>query len=422
MKKRKKLSLTTKILIALVLGAFTGVMLNIFSSMGAQDIIGTWFTGGIFELLGRMFIASIKMLVVPLVLVSLIIGAAGISDIKKLGRVGGKTLLFYISTTAIAITIALSLSYITNPGVGFNLGEELAKSEVAKTQAPSLVDTIAGIIPSNPFTAFSDGKMLQVIFFALIFGFAMAVLGDKVPTVRKFLEELNEIIMEMVMMIMKVAPYGVFALVANVFAKEGFSAFVPLLKYILTVFLALFIHFFVTYSVSLKVFANLSPLKFIKKFYPTMLVAFSTASSNATLPITMETAEKELGVSNKIASFTLPLGATINMDGTAIMQGAAVVFISQAYGIELTLANLAIVVLTATLASIGTAGVPGVGLITLSMVLKEAGLPIEGIALIMGIDRILDMTRTAVNISGDTIVSLIVAKSEGELDEKVFDS
>ena len=353
---------------------------------------------------------------------SLIIGAAGISDIKKLGRVGGKTLLFYISTTAIAITIALSLSYITNPGVGFNLGEELAKSEVAKTQAPSLVDTIAGIIPSNPFTAFSDGKMLQVIFFALIFGFAMAVLGDKVPTVRKFLEELNEIIMEMVMMIMKVAPYGVFALVANVFAKEGFSAFVPLLKYILTVFLALFIHFFVTYSVSLKVFANLSPLKFIKKFYPTMLVAFSTASSNATLPITMETAEKELGVSNKIASFTLPLGATINMDGTAIMQGAAVVFISQAYGIELTLANLAIVVLTATLASIGTAGVPGVGLITLSMVLKEAGLPIEGIALIMGIDRILDMTRTAVNISGDTIVSLIVAKSEGELDEKVFDS
>lgn len=422
MKTRKKVSLTTKILIALVLGAVTGIMMNIFSSMGAQNIISTWFTGGIFELLGRMFIASIKMLVVPLVLVSLIIGAAGISDIKKLGRVGGKTLLFYITTTAIAITIALSLSYITNPGVGFNLGEELAKSEIAKAEAPSLVDTIAGIIPSNPFTAFSDGKMLQVIFFALIFGFAMAVLGDKVKTVRTFLEELNEIIMEMVMMIMKVAPYGVFALVANVFAKEGFAAFIPLLKYIFTVFLALFIHFSVTYSISLKVFGKLSPFKFIKKFYPTMLVAFSTASSNATLPITMETAEKDLGVSNKIASFTLPLGATINMDGTAIMQGVAVVFISQAYGIELTLANLAIVVLTATLASIGTAGVPGVGLITLSMVLKEAGLPIEGIALIMGIDRILDMTRTAVNISGDTIVSLIVAKSEGELDEKVFES
>jgi len=422
MKKRKKVSLTTKILIALILGAVTGVTLNIFASLGAQDIIGTWLTGGIFDLVGRMFIASIKMLVVPLVLVSLIIGAAGISDIRKLGRVGGKTLLFYVSTTAIAITIALSLSYITNPGKGFNLGTELIKKEVAKAEAPSLVDTIAGIVPSNPFTAFSDGKMLQVIFFALIFGFAMAMLGDKVATVRKTLSELNEIIMEMVMMIMKVAPYGVFALVANVFAKEGFSAFVPLLKYIFTVFLALFIHFTVTYSLSLKFFAKLSPLKFVKKFYPTMLVAFSTASSNATLPITMETAEKELGVSKKIASFTLPLGATVNMDGTAIMQGAAVVFISQAYGIELTLANLAIVVLTATLASIGTAGVPGVGLITLSMVLKEAGLPIEGIALIMGIDRILDMTRTAVNISGDTIVSLIVAKSEDELDEKVFES
>ena len=422
MKKRKKVSLTTKILIALILGTVTGTLLNVFASLGAQDIIGTWFTGGIFDLVGRMFLSSIKMLVVPLVLVSLICGAAGISDIRKLGRVGGKTLLFYVSTTAIAITIALSLSYITNPGKGFNLGEDLAKSEIPNTEAPTFVDTIANIIPSNPFTAFSDGKMLQVIFFALIFGFAMAVLGEKVATVKKLTEELNEIVMEMVMMVMKVAPYGVFALVANVFAKEGFSAFAPLLKYIFTVFLALFIHFVFTYSLSLKIFAKLSPITFIKKFYPTMLVAFSTASSNATLPITMETAEKDLGVSNKIASFTLPLGATINMDGTAIMQGVAVVFISQAYGIDLTLASLAIVVLTATLASIGTAGVPGVGLITLSMVLKEAGLPIEGIALIMGIDRILDMTRTAVNISGDTIVSLIIAKSEGELDEKVFNS
>jgi len=422
MKKHKKVSLTTKILIALIFGAVTGTALNIFASLGAQDIIGTWLTGGIFDLVGRMFLASIKMLVVPLVLVSLICGAAGISDIRKLGRVGGKTLLFYISTTSIAITIALSLSYITNPGKGFNLGEHLSKSEISTVKTPTLVDTIANIIPSNPFTAFSDGKMLQVIFFALIFGFAMAVLGEKVATVKKLTEELNEIVMKMVMMVMEVAPYGVFALVANVFAKEGFSAFAPLLKYIFTVFLALFIHFIFTYSLSLKIFAKLSPITFIKKFYPTMLVAFSTASSNATLPITMETAEKDLGISNKIASFTLPLGATINMDGTAIMQGAAVVFISQAYGIELTLTNLAIVVLTATLASIGTAGVPGVGLITLSLVLKEAGLPIEGIALIMGIDRILDMTRTAVNISGDTVVSLIIAKSEGELDEKVFNS
>lgn len=422
MKKQKEVSLTTKILIALIFGVLTGTVLNILASLGAQDIIGPWVTDGIFDLVGRMFIASIKMLVVPLVLVSLILGAAGISDLKKLGRVGGKTLLFYVSTTAIAITIALSLSYITNPGKGFNLGEHLSKSQLTTTKAPTFVDTIVGIVPSNPFNAFSDGNMLQVIFFALIFGFAMAVLGEKVATVRKSTEELNEIVMKMVMMVMKVAPYGVFALVANVFAKEGFSAFVPLLKYILTVFLALFIHFSVTYSLSLKIFAKLSPITFIKKFYPTMLVAFSTASSNATLPITMETAEKDLGVSNKMASFILPLGATINMDGTSIMQGVAVVFISQAYGIDLTLSSLAIVVLTATLASIGTAGVPGVGLITLSMVLKEAGLPVEGIALIMGIDRILDMTRTAVNISGDTVVSLIIAKSEDELDEKVFNS
>jgi len=262
--------------------------------------------------------------------------------------------------------------------------------------------------------------MLQVIFFALVFGFSMAALGEKVQNVRTLIEQLNEIVMKMIMVVMATAPFGVFALVANVFAKEGFSAFVPLIKYIICVTVALLIQFSVTYGLALKIFARLSLITFIKKFYSTMLVAFSTASSNATLPVTMETAEKEMGVSNKIASFTLPLGATVNMDGTAIMQGCAVVFISQVYGIDLSLTALLTVVLTATIASIGTAGVPSVGLITLSMVLTQAGLPVEGIALIMGIDRILDMMRTAVNISGDTVVTLIVAKSEGELDESVF--
>jgi Na+/H+-dicarboxylate symporter len=416
--KKKKFSLTNQIFFALIAGALTGVILNIVSAGQHSGFINNWLISGLFEIVGKMFISAIRMLVVPLVLTSLICGAAGINDIKKLGRVGGKTLVFYLSTTAIAVTIALIVSYIIDPGIGFQT--EIQVAEKIETPVLSIAQTIYSIVPVNPFAAFSEGNMLQVIFFALVFGFSMAALGEKVQNVRTLIEQLNEIVMKMIMVVMATAPFGVFALVANVFAKEGFSAFVPLIKYIICVTVALLIQFSVTYGLALKIFARLSLITFIKKFYSTMLVAFSTASSNATLPVTMETAEKEMGVSNKIASFTLPLGATVNMDGTAIMQGCAVVFISQVYGIDLSLTALLTVVLTATIASIGTAGVPSVGLITLSMVLTQAGLPVEGIALIMGIDRILDMMRTAVNISGDTVVTLIVAKSEGELDESVF--
>ncbi|MDX9804444.1 MAG: dicarboxylate/amino acid:cation symporter [bacterium] len=416
--KKKRFSLTNQIFFALIAGALTGVILNIVSAGQHIGFINNWLISGLFEIVGKMFISAIRMLVVPLVLTSLICGAAGINDIKKLGRVGGKTLVFYLSTTAIAVTIALIVSYIIDPGIGFQT--EIQVAEKIETPVLSIAQTIYSIVPVNPFAAFSEGNMLQVIFFALVFGFSMAALGEKVQNVRTLIEQLNEIVMKMIMVVMATAPFGVFALVANVFAKEGFSAFVPLMKYIICVTVALLIQFSVTYGLALKIFARLSLITFIKKFYSTMLVAFSTASSNATLPVTMETAEKEMGVSNKIASFTLPLGATVNMDGTAIMQGCAVVFISQVYGIDLSLTALLTVVLTATIASIGTAGVPSVGLITLSMVLTQAGLPVEGIALIMGIDRILDMMRTAVNISGDTVVTLIVAKSEGELDESVF--
>ncbi|HPV20415.1 MAG TPA: dicarboxylate/amino acid:cation symporter [bacterium] len=416
--KKKRFSLTNQIFFALIAGALTGVILNIVSAGQHIGFINNWLISGLFEIVGKMFISAIRMLVVPLVLTSLICGAAGINDIKKLGRVGGKTLIFYLSTTAIAVTIALVVSYIIDPGIGFQT--EIQVAEKIETPVLSIAQTIYSIVPVNPFAAFSEGNMLQVIFFALVFGFSMAALGEKVQNVRTLIEQLNEIVMKMIMVVMATAPFGVFALVANVFAKEGFSAFVPLIKYIICVTVALLIQFSVTYGLALKIFARLSLITFIKKFYSTMLVAFSTASSNATLPVTMETAEKEMGVSNKIASFTLPLGATVNMDGTAIMQGCAVVFISQVYGIDLSLTALLTVVLTATIASIGTAGVPSVGLITLSMVLTQAGLPVEGIALIMGIDRILDMMRTAVNISGDTVVTLIVAKSEGELDESVF--
>jgi len=416
--KKGKTGLTTKIFIALIVGAFTGVILNFAADIDSFGIVDDWFINGILNLVGSMFISAIKMLVVPLVLTSLICGSAGIDDVRKLGRVGVKTLVYYIATTTIAIAIALSLSFITNPGKGFSVSEDIG--DFAAHEAPGFVETIASIIPDNPFEAFTHGRMLQVIFFAILFGFAMSMLGDKVSKIRSGMEELNEIVMKMVTIIIHTAPYGVFALVANVFAKEGFGAFVPLMKYVVTVALALVLHYLIVYSSALKIIGRLSPIIFIRKFYSTMLVAFSTASSNATLPVTMETAEKEMGVSNRIASFTLPLGATINMDGTAIMQGVAVVFIAQAYNIELTFFNIITVIITATLASIGTAGVPSVGLITLAMVLQQVNLPVEGIALIMGVDRVLDMMRTAVNISGDTIGSIIIAKSEGELDEKIF--
>ncbi len=418
--KKKHTSLTGRIFIALIAGALTGIVLNLLSDTRFSDPIQQWLVGGLLDITGRMFISAVKMLVVPLVLTSLICGAAGINDLKKLGRVGGKTLLLYLATTAIAVSIALAVSSGINPGRGFSLAGSTA--QMNQPPAASLAHTIYSIIPDNPFTAFAEGHMLQIIFFALMFGFSMAALGREAAAVRTVIEGLNAVVMKMILIIMQAAPVGVFALVAHVFAKEGFAAFIPLMQYVLCVAAALVIHCVCTYGLALKLFTHLSLLRFIKKFNPALFVAFSTASSNATLPITMETAEQELGVSNKIASFTLPLGATINMDGTAIMQGAAVVFIAQAYGIDLTVAALLTVVLTATLASIGTAGVPGVGLITLALVLTQAGLPVEGIALIMGIDRILDMLRTAVNVAGDGIVTLIVAHSENELDMRVFNS
>ena len=418
--KKKRTSLTSRIFIALIAGALTGIALNLLSETRFSDPIQQWLIDGLFDVTGRMFIYAIRMLVVPLVLTSLICGAAGISDIKKLGRIGGKTALLYLATTAIAISIALAVSFSINPGKGFSL--ESSVVQTARPQPPSLAHTLYTIIPDNPFTAFAEGHMLQIIFFALMFGFSMAALGREAAAVKTVIEGLNAVVMKMVLIIMRAAPVGVFALVATVFAKEGFTAFLPLMQYVLCVTAALCLHFALTYGCALKLFTKLSLITFIKKFNAAIFVAFSTASSNATLPITMETAEQELGVSKNISSFTLPLGATVNMDGTAIMQGAAVVFIAQAYGIDLSVTALLTVVLTATLASIGTAGVPGVGLITLSMVLMQVGLPVEGIALIMGIDRILDMLRTAVNVSGDGIVTLIVAHSEHGLDEEIFNA
>jgi len=405
---KKVLGLTTKIFIALLAGAILGIVLCYLvpDSSFKKDVI----VEGILYVIGQGFIRLMKMLVVPLVFCSLVCGSMAIGDTKKLGTVGVRTLAFYLATTALAVCVALGVGNLINPGVGLDMSAiQSSAASVETMEATSLTDTILNIIPDNPINSLASGSMLQVIVFALIVGVILAKMGERAETVANFFSQFNDIMMEMTMMIMSLAPIGVFCLISRTFANIGFSAFIPLAKYMIGVLLALAIQCFGVYQI-----------RFIKKFFPVMAFAFSTATSNATIPMSIDTLSKKVGVSKKISSFTIPLGATINMDGTSIMQGVAVVFAAQAFGIHLTPMDYVTVIGTATLASVGTAGVPSVGLVTLTMVFNSVGLPVEAIGLIMGIDRILDMTRTAVNITGDAVCTTIVAHQNGALDKKVF--
>lgn len=418
-KTKKKLSLSTIIFIALLTGAVFGILIHYFIPEGYfRDTI---LINGIFYVLGNGFIRLMQMLVVPLVFCSLVCGAMAIGDTKTLGTVGVKTIIFYLITTALAVCLALSVASLINPGLGMH--ETVSDTSAAvETTTINFADTLLNIIPKNIFNSLANGDMLPVIVFALFTGILLASMGNRVSTVANFFSQFNDIMMEMTTAVMKVAPVGVFCLIAKTFASIGFDAFVPMLKYMGSVILALALQCFVVYQVLLFLFTRLNPFRFIRKFFPVMTFAFSTSTSNATIPLSIDTLFKKIGVSKRISSFTIPLGATINMDGTSIMQGVAVIFIAQAYGIDLTPSALATVVATATVASIGTAGVPSVGLVTLSMVLTSVGLPTEGIALIMGIDRILDMLRTAVNITGDAVCTTIIAKQQGAFKKEVFDA
>ncbi|WP_078082742.1 dicarboxylate/amino acid:cation symporter [Microbulbifer mangrovi] len=417
------MGLTKKIVLAMIAGIAVGLISNLLNTSqllgpGLTGFINNYLTNGLFDIVGRIFIASLKLMVVPLVLVSLICGACALSEGSRVGVLAGKTLLLYLLTTAAAITLALVLALVIQPGVGM---EHLAGDASFEAQpSPPLSEVLVNIFPTNPVDAMAKGNMLQIIVFALLMGYAISRSGKPGQRIAGFFNDLNEVILRMVGVLMVFAPYGVFALLATKIAQLGFDAIPQLAKYFGVVLLALLLHALGVYPLLLKLLSGLSPLKLIKKMRPAMVFAFSTASSAATIPVTLQTVEKRLGVDNKVASFTIPLGATINMDGTAIMQGVATVFISQLYGIDIGLVGYLSVILTATLASIGTAGVPGVGLIMLAMVLQQVGLPLEGIAIVMGVDRLLDMVRTAVNITGDSVVSTIVAKSEGALNEQTF--
>lgn len=416
MKEKKKLSLTAKIFIGLILGLICGLLLYPVREI---PMVKDWVINFGFNLVGKVFINAIKMMVVPLVFVSLVVGASSMGDIKKLGRVGGKIMALYLLTTAAAITLAITLAVVINPGLGLDMSS-LAKGEFTIKDPVPLVDVFSNMVPTNPIASMANADMLQIIVFAILFGTALTIVGHKGAKVREFFESVNEINLKVVEMIMTIAPYGVFCLMAKTFATLGYSAMGPILAYMVTLLLALALQVLIVYNGILTGLGRLNPITFIKRFWPVMSVAFSTSSSNATLPVTLKTVQEKLGASKEISSFTIPLGATVNMDGTAIMQGVATVFIAQVFGIELGFSDYIMVILTATLASIGTAGVPGVGLVMLSMVLQQVGLPVEGIALIIGVDRILDMSRTVVNITGDAVCTLVVSKSENEFDEDIF--
>jgi Na+/H+-dicarboxylate symporter len=387
------------------------------SLLGFSFGIKAFFVDGIFHVGGQIFVASLKMLVVPLVLVSLICGTSSLSDISTLGRIGSKALALYILTTALAISLAIFFATMVSPGVGVNM--QLA-TEFKASEAPSVAQVFINMFPSNPIESMAKGEMLQIIVFAVLFGIAVALSGDAGQRIRQLFDDLNQVVMSLVNIVMHLSPYGVFFLMAKLFTTLELEDMGNLGKYFGLVLFVLLFHGFVTYGVLVKLLGGLNPLMFFRKMKETALFAFSTSSSNATIASNMATATGKLGVDNKVASFTVPLGATINMDGTAIMQGVATVFIAQVYNIDLTISDYMLVVLTATLASIGTAGVPGVGLVMLAMVLQQVGLPVEGIALIIGVDRLLDMTRTAVNVTGDAMVSCLVGKSEKCMDLDVF--
>jgi len=411
----KNLSFTQKMLFSMLFGALLGIILNNIDIY--HSIINQYLSNGLFDVIGKLFVNSLKMLVVPLVFCSIVVGITSLGNIALMGRIGIKSIFIYLFTTAIAISLALILAIIIQPGKGFEVNEIVS---FTSKEAPSLSSVITSIVPSNPILAMAEGEMLQIILFAIILGIAITMSGKKGDAFKKGLQSLNDIMMSMVLIVMKFAPIGVFFLIAKTFSTQGIAMIIPLASYFITVSIVLILHALITYSVFLKFIGRVSPLLFFKKMRTAIVFAFSTASSNATIPITLNTVEKRLGVDKAIASFTVPLGATINMDGTAIMQGVATVFIATVYTVDLSIGDYLAVILTATLASIGTAGVPGVGLIMLTMVLTQVGLPVEGVALIIGIDRLLDMMRTAVNVTGDSMVSIVTSKSENSFDQNIF--
>ncbi|MEH6473963.1 MAG: dicarboxylate/amino acid:cation symporter [Halopseudomonas sp.] len=398
------LALWKKILVGMVLGVVVGAIMGPDAEM--------------LKPIGTLFINAIKMLIVPLVFCSLVVGVTSMQDTRKMGRIGLKAVVLYLGTTAVAISIGLGLATILTPGEGLNM---VASDAVAVSkEAPTLVQTLLNMVPKNPIGALAAGNILQIIVFALGLGIALTLCGEKAKPAVELFESLAEGMYKLTELVMKLAPYGVFGLMAWVAGKYGLDILLPLVKVITVVYIGCLIHVLVFYTGMVSILGRLNPVRYMKGLLNPAAVAFTTTSSSGTLPATIKASREEMGVSKSISSFVLPLGATINMDGTALYQGVCALFIAQAFGIDLVFSDYVLIVMTSTLASIGTAGVPGAGLIMLSLVLTTVGLPIEGLAIVAGIDRILDMARTSVNVCGDLMVTILVGKSENELDESIY--
>ncbi len=411
------MNFTKKILISMAAGIIAGLLLNIF--LEPNDLFRGFLVNQVFDTIGVLFLTLLKMIVLPLIFVSIICGTLSMGDTSKLARLGVKTIGLYIFSTLIAISIALLISSMVN----YNHPEvaSLSNSELNQTDTDQPKQNfILNFIPSNLFFALSSGNVLQVLFFALFMGITASMIKKEIPQFIDLMENLNKIFIKIVFVIIKITPIAVFCLLAKTFANQGQEVFSPLMQYFFVVIIVLIVHFIGTYSLFLYLFTNLKKIIFYKKLKQLIVFTFSTSSSNASIPYTLDVVQKKYGVDKSFSAFSIPLGATINMDGTAIMQGCATYFLASYYGINLDLNDYLTVILTATIASIGTAGIPSAGIIMLSIILEQIGIPLEGIALLLGVDRLLDMIRTSINVSGDTCITCIVANSENLIDQKIY--
>ncbi len=402
-----------KILIGMIAGVIVGLLVN--DEFGVGGPVGTFLERVIeplFDPIGRIFITLLKMLIVPLILASMVLGVARVGDIRKLGGLGGRTFAFYLMTTWASVLVGLILVNLIRPGAGApSLPGNVPE---AARNVRGFWDTIIGMIPSNLFEAMANMDILPIIVFSLFFGAILTTLGKKAEPLINFFDSLNAAMLKMADVVIKLTPYGVFALLASVVAETGPSIFTNLGKYMLTVLLGLAIHAVVVLPLLLRYVGRVGPSRYLSNVAPALTTAFSTASSSATLPLSMDCVENRAGISKRVSSFVLPIGATINMDGTALYESVAAVFIAQVYGIELSLMQQVVVFLTATLAAVGAAGIPSAGLVTMAIVLNAVGLPLEGIGMILAVDRILDMCRTTVNVWGDTVGCAVIARLEGD--------
>ena len=411
------MSFTKQVLISMVAGIFIGLIINFYFI--SYTFIESFLIGNIFSTISSLFLILLKMIVLPLIFVSIVSGIISINDVSTLGRIGIKTISLYIFTTIIAISLALIASSLVN----YNLGNlVIPVAPVTNVAASSNTNIILSFFPENFFSALANGNVIQVLVFAIFIGISSSIIKKEIPEFINLIDNLNKVFNKLVLLIIKLTPIAVFCLLGKTFATQGIDVFIPLLKYFMVVVGVLLFHFFFTYSVLLGLLTKLNLKIFFKKLKSLLVFTFSTASSNASIPFTLNTVTKKFGVNKSIASFSIPLGATINMDGTAIMQGCATFFLASYYGIDLVFNDFLVIIVTATIASIGTAGIPSAGILMLSLILSEIGIPLEGITLLLGVDRLLDMMRTSVNVSGDTCITCIVANSENLIDVKKFNN